>query len=225
MSNFLNYDIPVRITRRTFGRRNYARRPKNRTLIPIPEHNAPTNKSNHLSGLLSQTKVFLPSLILSNVMSLAPKIDEVRYYAQDARLPRGVNSIILGTVYHPPNSNDTVMLEYLMDCLSSIESRYPNSGTILLGDFNKLKIARLKRSYNLKQIVNFPTRGPNTLDHILTNLKNTYEVPIKRLPFGLSDHFSVELHPKAKSELPPSRTKVKLRDLCPSKRSAFRFIS
>ena len=197
---FLNNDIPVRVTQRSLGKRNYAGRPKIRTLIPIPEHNAPTNKSNQLPSLPPpQTKVPLPSLILSNVMSLAPKIDEVRYCAQDAnldlicltetwlqshiednavsisgfnlvrkdwqlgvhggicvfvknsipfivlddliistievlwielrpkRLPRGVNSIILGTVYHPPNSNDTVMLEYLMDCSSSIESQYPNS--------------------------------------------------------------------------------------------------
>ena len=57
-----------------------------------------------------------------------------------------------------------VMQEYLMDYLSSVESQHPNCGIILLGDFNKLNIVRLKRCYDLKQIVNFPTRGPNTLD-------------------------------------------------------------
>ena len=171
-------------------------------------------------GICVFVKNSIPFIVLDDL--IISTVEVLWIELRPKRLPRGVNSIILGTVYHPPNSNDTVMLEYLMDCLSSIESQYPNSGTILLGDFNKLKIARIKRSYNLKQIVNFPTRGPNTLDLILTNLKDIYEVPIKRPPFGLSDHFSVELHPKAKSELPPSRIKVKLRDLRPSKRSAIR---
>ena len=170
---------------------------------------------------------FVPSILLSNVMSLAPKIDEVRHYAEYAnldlvcltetwlqdhihdnivdisgfnllrrdrkegthggvcmfvrdniryslldflddpsfevlwvkirpnRLPRGFSSIIVGIVYHPPSSNDLSMLNYQLDCFSTIESRYPNSGILLLGDFNKLNVSRLKSSYKLKQIVNF----------------------------------------------------------------------
>ena len=56
---FLNNDIPVRITQRSLGRRNYAGRPKIRTLIPIPEHNAPTNKSNQLLSLPPPKPKFL----------------------------------------------------------------------------------------------------------------------------------------------------------------------
>ena len=112
-----------------------------------------------------------------------------------ARLPRGISNVIVGTVYHPPSSNNPAKLNYLMNCLSSIESRYPNCGILLLGDFNKLNIARLKSSFNLKQIVNFPTRGKNTLDLILTNLHDFYEVPEKRPSFGLSDQSPVYRSP------------------------------
>ena len=114
----------------------------------------------------------------------------------------------------------SAVLNYLMDCLSSIESKYPNCGIILLGDFNKLNVARLKSNFNLKQIVNFPTRGPNTLDLILTNLQDFYDVPEKRPPFGLSDHLSIEVKPKMRTLLPQPRSKVRSRDLRPSNRLA-----
>ena len=85
------------------------------------------------------------------------------------------------------------MLDYLSNCLSYIESHFPNSGLILLGDFNKLNITRPCSSYNLKQIVKFATRGSNTLDLILTNLSSFYASPIRISPFGLSDHISIEV--------------------------------
>ena len=262
--------------------------PTNCTYIPL---------SSTVTNANLQTRsenVFLPSVLLSNVTSLAPKIDEVRHYAhyanldlicltetwlhchiQDSvvsingfnlirkdrqegshggvcvfikdlipfivledlsesplevlwiklrptRLPRGVNNIVLGIVYHPPSSSDFAMLEYLTNCLSTIESRYPNSGIILLGDFNQLNIASLNRSYNLKQIVKFQTRGSNTLDLVLTNLKELFKDPIKRAPFGLSDHVSVEVQPQARSHFPPSKQKVKSRDMRASNRLAVR---
>lgn len=133
---------------------------------------------------------FVPSILLSNVMSLAPKIDEIRHYVSYAkldivclketwlhnqihdnivniheynlirrdrkesthggvctfikhtrqfsdldelqndnfevlwtkirpcRLPRGINDIVIGNVYHPPGSNNSEMTSYLFDCLS-----------------------------------------------------------------------------------------------------------
>ena len=57
-------------------------------------------------------------------------------------------SIIIGTVYHPPSAVDALMLDFLSKNMSSIEARFPDSGIILLGDFNKLDTSRLKN--NLK---------------------------------------------------------------------------
>ncbi|XP_028416191.1 uncharacterized protein LOC114539896 [Dendronephthya gigantea] len=115
------------------------------------------------------------------------------------------------------------MLDYLSNCLSTLESCYPNCGFIILGDFNQLNINRLKLSYNLRQLVNFPTRGRNTLDLVLTNLYEYYDQPVKYAPFGLSDHMSVEFKPKERCQ--PQRAQkrvVKKRDLRPSSRLAFR---
>jgi exonuclease III len=69
------------------------------------------------------------------------------------RLPRGFNNLVIGTVYHPPSTNGPAMLDYLSSCLSSLESRFPNCGLIILGDFNRLSISRLIHSYNLCQLV------------------------------------------------------------------------
>ena len=109
-----------------------------------------------------------------------------------------------------------------MSCLSSIESQFSNSGIVLLGDFHQLNTTRLRTSYDLKQIVNFLTRGQNTLDSILTNLEPFYNPPLKRPPFGLSDHLSIEVKPKVRSRLPEPKFTTKSRDMRPSKRLATR---
>jgi hypothetical protein len=107
-----------------------------------------------------------------------------------------------------------------MTSLSAVESTYPGVAIILLGDFNKLNVSNLKSSFKLKQIVPFPTQGPSSLDLIITNLQNYYDVPERRPAFGLSDHISVEVMPKLRSMLPISRYKIKSRDLRPSNRKA-----
>ena len=126
---------------------------------------------------------FVPSFLLSNVMSLAPKMDELRVpicnanvcfssitetwlkehiedtfvsipgyntirgvcmYVRDSirfrvlhdfmsdefevlwmqtlpkRFPRGISSIIVGTVYHPPSACDSSMRNYLCESMSSL---------------------------------------------------------------------------------------------------------
>ena len=42
------------------------------------------------------------------------------------RLPRRSSGLIVGALYHPPNSNDDQMKEHLLDTLSNIESSHPN---------------------------------------------------------------------------------------------------
>ena len=220
------------------------------------------------SPIRGPTTAYVPSFLVSNVMSLAPKIDELRHVIQNAnldciciteswlrshihdnvvalegfniirrdriesehggvcmyikdtinftvlddlqdpsfemlwakltpaRLPRGCNSIVVGTLYHPPSASDPAIMEYLIKCLSAIESCYPNCGILIAGDFNRLQITRLRNNSQLKQIVHFPTRGRRTLDLILTNISQYYQDPVERPPFGLSDHASIELQPK-----------------------------
>ena len=129
---------------------------------------------------------------------------------------------MLGIIYHPPNNNDPAILDYLRQSLSSIESRFSNCGLVIAGDFNRLNTKCLRSSFDLKQIVNFPTRGDRTLDLVLTNLNEYYKDPIQRSPHGLSDHMSVEVQPKDRLQLSDSRLTIKTRDLKPSNRLAMR---
>ena len=112
------------------------------------------------------------------------------------------------------------MIQYLYECLTIIESEFPNNGTILLGDFNKLKVSRIQNAFKLKQVVKFPTRGRNILDLILTDLDKFYDSPRKLPPFGLSDHDSVFVPPLARSQVPNPTYRTKSRDLRPTKRLA-----
>ena len=135
-----------------------------------------------------------------------------------ARLPRGCNSIVVGMLYHLPSASDPAIMEYLIKCLSTIASCYPNCGILIAGDFNRLQITRLRNNFQLKQMVHFPTRGRRTLDLILTNISEYYQDPIEHPPFGLSDHASIELQPKERAHVKQPTITIKARDLRPSKR-------
>ena len=69
-------------------------------------------------------------------------------------------------IYHPSGINDELMINHLFESIKTLETKFPNCGIIISGDFNKLNVRSLKNSFNLCQIMNFPTRGNNTLDLI-----------------------------------------------------------
>ena len=104
------------------------------------------------------------------------------------RLPRGFSC-----------ANKTIKLDYLQSSLELLETKYRNCGLILAGDFNKLPIRHISRQFQLKQIVNFNTRGSCKLDLILTNLSDSYEQPLSIPALGLTDHLTV-LSPYPKKE-------------------------
>ncbi|KXJ21511.1 hypothetical protein AC249_AIPGENE788 [Exaiptasia diaphana] len=134
------------------------------------------------------------------------------------RLPRGVPCLIAGVIYHPyfnDTNRDAALLEYLSASLTTIEGEYPGCGLLLCGDFNRLNIRRLSTQFQLKQLVDKPTRGDQILDLVITNLPQLYEnKSVQTLPpFGLSDHNVVLLHPKARpTDRGPSRKTVSKRD-------------
>jgi hypothetical protein len=50
---------------------------------------------------------------------------------------RGIPSVVLGTLFHPRNADDSAMLSYLSASLTSIESCYPDCELMLSGDVNR----------------------------------------------------------------------------------------
>ena len=140
-----------------------------------------------------------------------------------ARLTMGNSQYNITYFNHTKNfSFFTRILEYLWQCLSTIESRFSNCGLLIVGDFNHLKTKRLQNSFGLKQLVNFPARGKGFLDWVFTNLAEFHKDPIQRPSHGLSDHMSVELQPRNRSSLSNSKITIKSRDLRPSNRLSMR---
>ena len=59
-----------------------------------------------------------------------------------------------------------------------------------------------------------------TLDVILTNISHFYDSPQKFAPFGLSDHFTIKVHPKSRTPNLNRSKIVKSRNLKPSLKQA-----
>ena len=135
-----------------------------------------------------------------------PDIESQWFLIKMDCLQRRINSIILGTVYHPLQSDDRILGSYIFNCLDSLLAAYPNSAIILLGDFNQLQPGNLCSSFSLKKLVTKPTRGNNILDQAFSTLLSHYESII--LPhIGQSDHSSILLQPTGKlvPSLPTTR--------------------
>ncbi len=91
-------------------------------------------------------------------------------YLRPDRLPRGFSCIIAGLVYHRPSGDASSICDHLFNSLTMAESKYPNCGILVTGDFNRLNINNLLNHFRLKQIVKVHTRKDAILDLMLTNM-------------------------------------------------------
>ena len=105
-------------------------------------------------------------------------------------MPRYLSHIIIGVIYHPPNSNDFTMVSHIIDSLDDITRDHPASGIVLLVDFNHLRDSAIL-SFPLKQVAKDPTRCSSILDKIYTNADKWYSKPTILPPVGNSDHNAV----------------------------------
>ena len=74
-------------------------------------------------------------------------------YLRPNRLPHGFSCIIVGVIYHPPKADGPLFGDYLFRSLALKETRYPNCGLLVTGDFNRLNIDGLLNYFRLKQII------------------------------------------------------------------------
>ena len=137
------------------------------------------------------------------------------------RLLRGFSNVIAAVISHPPDADNAAKRDYLRSSLTTLESKYPNSVTILACDCNKLDFTSAAKSFQLKPIIDFPTRGANTLDQIFTNIAECYSPRVTAPPFGLSDHVMVTVSPGIHEKLSKPELKViKTRDKRPGKKAS-----
>ena len=145
-------------------------------------------------------------------------------HLRPTRLPRGFSCIIAAVIYHPPKSDDRSFREHLFQSLTLVESKYPNCGILVTGDFNRLDIGCLLRHFRLNQIVKEHTRNDATLDLILTNMHDHYSPPQPFAPLGLSDHNVVVATPLHGKRI--NKKTITKRDLrASSKASMGRFLN
>ena len=98
------------------------------------------------------------------------------------RLPRGYAKLVIGVLYHPPGANKSLMLEHLQSSLEIMETKYPNCGILLTGDFKGLvshqEFRRLKLLLILKVICLNTQMTPMFLNKYLIK---SIQVPCKML--------------------------------------------
>ena len=113
------------------------------------------------------------------------------------------------------------MKDYLISSLEILEIKYPNCAIVLAGDFNKTLLPLLQSAvkvFQLKPVVDFPTRGDRTLDQIFANLTEYFSSPRSLSAFGLSDHQTIFISARIRDKTSkPKRKLITTRDKRPSK--------
>ena len=135
-------------------------------------------------------------------------------------LPIIVSNLVVIVVYHPYWNNFAMhmqCIECLTDILDYVFSSVldiHNSKIIICGDFNDLRnyYTEIASLSCCKPVVNFPTRGSNTLDQIFVNFLQDHPAqPVT--PIGNSDHCSVLWNPFSSPQDKPASVKKKVRKL------------
>ncbi len=115
--------------------------------IDIPEYNFISK--NRTTGIHGGVGLYIKNSIKIRLLAhlQVNNMEVLWVWLRPKRLPRGVPCVIIGTIYHPPNADDSEMLDYLSTTLTIIEGQYPGCGIFLAGDFNRLNVSRLSTQF------------------------------------------------------------------------------
>ncbi len=140
--------------------------------------------------------------------SCSPHLEHLSIICHPFYLPWEFSSIVITSVYIPPQADTSLALPNLHDVLSGYNNKHPDASFIIAGDFNKANLKKVLPNFH--KHISCPTRGLNTLDHCYTPLKNAYKA--HSLPaFGKSDHVAIFLTPEYKQRIvhePPVEREV-----------------
>ena len=132
-------------------------------------------------------------------------------------LPRTVSNIVVAGVYYPGSNSDYApsqedLVLHLTASVHQLYKKYASPLSMILGDFNDMKVDEICDACDLKQIVKIPTRKEAILDLILTNNNNNlYKEPISLPSIGGSDHLSILYEPTLKPKTKTVKEKVLIR--------------
>ena len=117
---------------------------------------------------------------------------------------------MVNVTYHPPNTNGTVVTEYLAHTINKIITDFPSATLIIGGDFNRLQLNDIETRFCLTTIDSPPTRGDSCLDLLITNKPHQIESASTFCSTLKSDHLAVILNPCMR--IRPHRRKVSFID-------------
>ncbi len=140
--------------------------------------------------------------------SCSPHLEHLSIICRPFYLPREFSSIVITSVYIPPQADTSLALPNLHDVLSGYNNKHPDAAFIIAGDFNKANLKKVLPNFH--QHISCPTRGLNTLDHCYTPLKNACKAH-SLLAFGKLDHAAIFLTPEYKQRIvhePPVEREV-----------------
>ena len=123
--------------------------------------------------------------------------------------------VIIGCIYHPPNSDQGSTLEYLESTVAKLTSKYPTANYVITGDFNKLPVDELCSQFGFRDLVNFTTRADAKLDLVLTD-EEEYTEALKLAPIAQNDHCCILVEGKLCQK--SKYTKVKRRLITPERK-------
>lgn len=122
--------------------------------------------------------------------------------------------IFLICVYHPFWENQAANEAAISSITCLIDFAFVKFGSglniLLCGDFNGLRVCfdEISRLTHLSPVVNFPTRGSNTLDQIFSSFQ-CEQKPLSFPPFGRSDHLVIFWSPSRTRNKPAVKLSVR----------------
>ncbi len=93
--------------------------------------------------------------------SCSPHLEHLSIICRPFYLPREFSSIVITSVYIPPQADTSLALPNLHDVLSGYNNKHPDAAFIIAGDFNKANLKKVLPNFH--QHISCPTRGLNTL--------------------------------------------------------------
>ena len=121
------------------------------------------------SGVAVYVKEGIPAKQLDSI-TVPEQLECLWIKVRSNKLPRGISSIIVCAVYISLNSPfQQTLVDHLLQEIDCVRTHYPDTGIVILGDFNRMCLTPIVRGNDLYQIVDFHTRREVALDPILTN--------------------------------------------------------
>lgn len=162
--------------------------------IQIPKYNIiRKDRHNNGGGIIIYIKQSIDFTLIS--------FDNIQNYEIISLFVQSFKLLIIA-VYHP-YWNDTSAHENTLaifdNIIMNVQDKYANVNIAILGDFNGLttSMADFCALYKAKNIVDFPTRGNNTIDCIYLQNYKSYNCE-QLSPIGASDHCIVKCLPTIK---------------------------